>query len=148
MKTDRKGRVKLAKNEVRVANFVYAIEKDHIKVQDINGICSHRVSRYIIKGQILEMALEGLRNGEKDKESFLHAYGAVIMNVLCAVPLKSESGFDFLAEVDAIANKTVTEFPSLYGGIVTSDEENEEILRDVEETEKEIDEFNKRNGNE
>ena len=76
------GKVKLDNRDVRVGNFVYTNEPDHIKVQDINLTITHRINRGIAKGQLLAMMLDDPKKYERD----LHNYAAIIYNLLCTVP--------------------------------------------------------------
>jgi len=140
MKIGRKGEVKLARNDVRVGNFVYTLEDGHIKVSDIGGMCTHRVSRFILKGQLLEMALSDYKGGDESRGDFLKGYASVMMNVLCALPITSRSGFSFLAEMNALAERSIAEFPEVYG--LKSDigkEEDEGILEDMKGVREDID---------
>lgn len=76
------GKVKLGKRDIRVGNFVYTNEPDHINIQDINLTITHRINRHIAKGQLLEMMLE---DPEKYKND-LHNYATLMYNFLCTVP--------------------------------------------------------------
>ena len=76
------GKIKLDKRDVRVGNFVYTIEPDHIKVQDISLTVTHRIHRGIAKSQLLEMMLEDPARYKND----LHNYATLMYNLLCTVP--------------------------------------------------------------
>lgn len=76
------GKVKLDKRDVRIGNFVYTIEPDHIKIQDISLTITHRINRHIAKGQLLEMMLEDAGKYKND----LHNYATLMYNFLCTVP--------------------------------------------------------------
>ena len=76
------GKIKLDKRDTRVGNFVYTLEENHIKVQDISLTITHRIHRGIAKAQLLEMMLEDPKKYETD----LHNYATLIYNVLCTVP--------------------------------------------------------------
>ena len=129
MKIKRNGEVKLGKADVRVGNFVYTLEDGHVKVSDIGGMCTHRVSRQTLKGQILEMAMSDYREGVPEREVFLKGYAAVMMNVLLAPPLTSPDGFSFLLEANALAERSIKAFPELYGmKEEPSEEEDAEAL--------------------
>jgi hypothetical protein len=70
------------KRDTRVGNFVYTIEPEHIKVQDISAVATHRISRRVPKGQLLMMFLKD----PKEHERSLHNYAAIMFNTLCTVP--------------------------------------------------------------
>lgn len=76
------GKIKLDKRDTRVGNFVYTLEPDHIKVQDISLTITHRINRHIAKGQLLEMMLEDPKKYGND----LHNYATLMYNLLCTVP--------------------------------------------------------------
>lgn len=76
------GKIKLDKRDTRVGNFVYTLEDNHIKVQDISLTITHRIHRGIAKAQLLEMMLEDPKKYETD----LHNYATLIYNFLCTVP--------------------------------------------------------------
>lgn len=76
------GKIKLDKRDTRVGNFVYTLEENHIKVQDISLTITHRIHRGIAKAQLLEMMLEDPKKYETD----LHNYATLIYNFLCTVP--------------------------------------------------------------
>lgn len=76
------GKIKLDKRDTRVGNFVYTLEENHIKVQDISLTVTHRIHRGIAKAQLLEMMLEDPKKYETD----LHNYATLIYNFLCTVP--------------------------------------------------------------
>ena len=76
------GKIKLDSRDTRIGNFVYTLEPEHIKVQDISLTITHRIHRKIAKGQLLEMMLE-------DKEKYkndLHNYATIMYNFLCTAP--------------------------------------------------------------
>lgn len=81
MKVSR-GKVKLDKRDVRVGNFVYTREDDHIRVQDISRTVSHRIEKRIPKGQLLDIWL----SSPDEHRNALTAYAVVTFNYLCAVP--------------------------------------------------------------
>lgn len=76
------GKIKLDKRDTRVGNFVYTLEDNHIKVQDISLTITHRINRHIAKGQLLEMMLEDPKKYQND----LHNYATLMYNFLCTVP--------------------------------------------------------------
>lgn len=58
MKTTKEGRLKLAKGERQIGSFVYKDEPEYIKISDINSAMTHRVSKHLNIGRLLEMALK------------------------------------------------------------------------------------------
>ena len=58
MKTTKEGRLKLAKGERQIGNFIYKDEPEYIKISDINSQMTHRVSKHLNIGRLLEMALK------------------------------------------------------------------------------------------
>lgn len=72
MKATKDGKLKLAKNERQINNFVFKNEDGYIKIGDINSQVTHRVSKGVQMGLMLENAL-------KDKaDNFLHSYAALV----------------------------------------------------------------------
>lgn len=58
MKTTKDGKLKLAKGERQIGNFIYKDEPGYIKISDINSAMTHRVSKHLNIGRLLEMALK------------------------------------------------------------------------------------------
>ena len=58
MKTTKEGRLKLAKGERQIGSFIYKNEPEYIKICDINSAMTHRVSKHLNIGRLLEMALK------------------------------------------------------------------------------------------
>lgn len=58
MKTTKEGRLKLAKGERQIGNFIYKDEPEYIKISDINSAMTHRVSKHLNIGRLLEIALK------------------------------------------------------------------------------------------
>lgn len=101
-----KGKLKLEKSDVRVGNFVYTDEPDHIKVQDISLTVTHRISKHIAKGQLLSMWLED----PKKNEQSLRNYAALMYNLLCTVP-----DADFYNDIYSASVRCVNRHKDLYG---------------------------------
>ncbi len=117
-----KGKLKLGKNDVRVGNFVYTAEPDHIKVQDISLTVTHRIGRNIAKGQLLAFWLE---DPEKNGRN-LRNYAALMYNLLCTVP-----DADFYNDIHGAALRCVNRHKDLYG--LKDDIADEEDAKIVEE---------------
>lgn len=96
---------KINKGDRQVGNFVYHLEKYAVKVSDINGIVSHRISTLTPKGQFVAMAVE-----QKDKEDWLMAYAVTVFNMLCVVPDET-----FMSELNKSAKDCLERHRDLYG---------------------------------
>ena len=58
MKTTKDGKLKLTKGERQIGNFIFKNEPEYIKISDINSAMTHRVSKHLNIGRLLEMALK------------------------------------------------------------------------------------------
>lgn len=126
------GKVKLEKGDVRVGNFVYHPEPNHIKMTDINGFVSFRVSTFSAQGAFLQLLLK-----EKDNK-VLNNYAAVMFNVLGVIPDN-----DYLLAINTAAEECLKRHKSLYGikDEVTEETETEDMaaaealdgIKDIEE---------------
>ena len=76
------GKYKLEKNDIRVGNFVLSIEKQHIKVQDLNQCFVLRVHRSMPVGIWLDSLI---KRGDDGKDS-LRTYIAVMWSAFSVVP--------------------------------------------------------------
>lgn len=70
MKKLKKG-IKLSKDERQIGNFVYKVEPDYIKLGDINGAMTHRVSKHLNIARMIEIALKD------DRTEWLENYAAL-----------------------------------------------------------------------
>lgn len=95
---------KIGRNDTRIGNFVFHLENGAVKVSDLNGIVSHRISTLIPKGKFLEMALK------EKKEEWLHGYCAVMFNALSCVP-----DAEFFDALNKAAVDCVNRHKDLYG---------------------------------
>lgn len=96
---------KINKGDRRVGNFIYHLEKEAVKVSDINGMVSHRISTFTPKGQFVAMAVE-----QKDKEDWLMAYAVTVFNILSCVPDAT-----YLEELNKSAKDCIERHPEIYG---------------------------------
>lgn len=71
MKTTKDGKLKLSKDERQIGSFVYKDEPEYIKICDINSQMTHRVSKNLNIGRMLEMALK------EKKDQYLANYAAM-----------------------------------------------------------------------
>lgn len=99
------GKLKLSKNERQVGSFVFKREAEHIKVTDINGAMSFRISnRAFQSGRLLEMMLQ-----EKEQR-FLHNYAAMVWNLSGVIPDEA-----FMLDVNAACVNCVNRHKEFYG---------------------------------
>lgn len=133
----KKGKVKLQRGDVQVGNFVFHAEKEHYKVQDINGVFSLR----LYGGMPAAMMMRTGLSDPQGNESFLHGYAAVMYNVLSCVPDE-----EYLRAVNEAAIACVNRHKEFYGikDDVTAEEdaaivkEERELDEAVEEARKEL----------
>lgn len=76
------GKIKLEKNDYRVDNFVLSVEKQHIKVQDLNQCFTLRFLKRMPIGIWLDSLI---KRGDEGVDS-LKTYIAVIWSSLSPVP--------------------------------------------------------------
>lgn len=99
------GKLKLSKNERQVGSFVFKREAEHIKVTDINGAMSFRISnRAFQSGRLLEMMLQ-----EKE-QMFLHNYAAMVWNFSGVIPDEA-----FMLDINAACVACVNRHKEFYG---------------------------------
>ena len=72
MKVGKDGKLKLARNERQIGNFVFKNEEEYIKICDINSLMTHRISKMVLLGQQLEMAYK------EKADNYLHNYAALV----------------------------------------------------------------------
>lgn len=121
---------KISKGDVRVGNFIYHVENSHIKVTDVYGNVTHRVSKYIAKGQMLSVALE---NADKDPKmlAWLENYAIAAFNFLSAVPDE-----ELLRTVVEATNDCFLRHKDLYG--IKDDISKDEDDKILQETKDEV----------
>lgn len=127
----RKFRIRKGLADYRVGNFVYHEEVDMVKVSDVSGACSHRVSKMIAKGRQLSLYLESARKGDENARKALEMYAVGVFNVLCTV-----FDVEFLLIVSNAATECMERHKDIYGikDDVTEESEREDIEA-VRETE-------------
>ena len=120
MKT-KNGKVSLEKGEVRVNNFFFKAEKEHIKVQDINSLISFRIARMTAPG----MWLKAMIDKGVEAENTLHIYAAAMFSVLLTVP-----DDEMVEAVLETSQSSVKRHPEWYGlkAEALSDEEDAKIV--------------------
>lgn len=117
------GKVKLENNDHKVGNFVFTMEKGHVKVQDINTTFSHRVTLASAKGAMLATLIK------EEMDVALQNYAIVMYNVLGVVP-----DMQFLSDVNKLTVECSERHKDVYGiGEPLSDEEDKKVLEDTKE---------------
>lgn len=82
MKKLANGEVRLAKNERRIGNFLIKNEENHIKLQDLGGIISHRVAKTMPVG----IWLHNLYKRGDDANDTIRTYIATLWSAFSVVP--------------------------------------------------------------
>jgi len=134
----KKNKVKLQRGDVRIGNFVYHAEKEHYKVQDINGVFSLRLYGQMPAAMMMRA---GLLNAQEN-EAFLHSYAAVMYNVLSCVPDE-----EFMKAINEAAIACVNRHKEFYG--IKDDvtpEEDAKIVQEEKELEEAVQEAKKEMG--
>lgn len=127
------GKLKLDKRDVRVGNFVFTLEPDYIKVQDISLTVTHRISRNIARGQLLGMLLAEPEKYERD----LRNYAALMFNLLCTVP-----DAEFYDDIYRASVRCVNRHKDIYGiKDDISEEEDAQIVREEKELHEAVEEI-------
>ena len=134
----KKGKMKLQRGDVQVGNFVFHAEKEHYKLQDINGVFSLRLYGSMPAAMMMRSALLD----PKENENFLHGYAAVMYNVLSCVPDE-----EYLRAVNEAAIACVNRHKDFYG--IKDDiapEEDAVIVNEAKELEEAVEEARKEVG--
>ena len=138
MKITKDGRLKLTKDERRIGNFVWKNEAEHIKICDINSALTHRVSKHLNIGRMLEMALK------EKQDNYLANYAA--MTWLYSNIVTDEQ---FFMDIDKACVACVNRHKEFYG--IKEDitpEQDKEILEESKEVYDAIEELKKEETNE
>lgn len=131
MKVGKEGKLKLSKDERQIGNFIWKNEPEHIKICDINSQVTHRVSKSLNIGRMLEMALK------EKKEQYLANYAA--MTWLFSNIVTDEQ---FFLDIDKACVDCVNRHKEFYG--IKEDitpERDKEILQEAQETYEAIEEL-------
>lgn len=131
MKVSRKGTVKLQSGDYRVGNFIFHMEKHHVKVQDLSGITSWRVDLATSVGMLIEMAIK------EKHDKWLAQYAAATFSQLCVVPDPA-----FFVKHAELVNSQVALHPEYYGKEQPTDdkEKDDAILEEERQTQQAIEE--------
>lgn len=133
MKAGKDGKLKLSKGERQIGNFVWKNEAEHIKITDINSNLSHRVSKTLNIGRMLEMALK------ERHDNYLGNYASMVW--LFSNIVTDEQ---FFLDIDKACVDCVNRHKEFYG--IKEDvipEQDKEILQEAKETYDAIEELRK-----
>lgn len=123
MKVGKEGRLKLSKDERQYGNFVYKNEAEHIKICDINGNLTHRVSKQLTVGKMMEIAM-------KEKQTVWLENYATLLWLFSNIVTDEQ----FFTDIDKVCNDCAYRHPELYGlDPNIAKEEDDEILKESEE---------------
>ena len=133
MKVGKDGKLKLAKNERQIRNFVFKNEDSYIKICDINSQITHRISKGVHMGLMLENSL-------KDKaDNFLHSYAALVY--LFSNVVTDEQ---FFVDANKVCVDCINRHKEFYG--IEEDiaaEKDKEILEEAREVYEAVEELKK-----
>ena len=133
MKVGKDGKLKLSKDERQIGNFIYKKEAEHIKITDINSNLSHRVSKTLNIGRMLEIALK------EKHDNYLGNYAAMVW--LFSNIVTDEQ---FFVDIDNACVACVNRHKDFYG--IKEDitpEQDKEILEEARQTYEAIEELKK-----
>lgn len=124
---------KLPKNTRQIGNFLYKDEPEYIKISDINSAMTHRVSKHLNIGRMLEMALK------ERSDNYLANYAS--MTWLYSNIVTDEQ---FFMDINKACVDCVERHKEFYG--IKEDitpEQDKEILQEAKETIEAIEELKK-----
>ncbi len=133
MKINKKGEIKLSKNEHKVVNFIIKEEDTFFKIFTANApadmpMWSIRFRKDMFVARFIRQCLDNYN--DENYIRILHNWLAVIYNATCVVP-----EYEFLKEINDSATKSVRSHPALYGlrPEQLSNEEDNDILEEEKE---------------
>ena len=133
MKVGKDGKLKLSKDERQFGNFIIKDEAEYVKITDINGNMSHRLSKNLNMGNMIAIAI-------KDKQTnWLEHYSALVW--LFSNIVTDEQ---FFLDIDKACVDCVNRHKDFYG--IKEDipvEEDAEILQESKEVYEAIEEMKK-----
>lgn len=123
------GKPKLDPGEKRIGNFIVKDEDGHIKLSDIGGLFTHRMSKATPIGAFLKGAWDEMSADEQTKKG-IGNWIAVIFTVFATVP-----DVDFMTEVYESAERCMQRHPEAYGMSAGpgAEEENAQVEREMKE---------------
>ena len=133
MKVTKDGKLKLSKDERQIGSFIWKNEAEHIKICDINSAMTHRISKDLNIGRMMEMAL-------KDRQdNWLGNYASMVW--LFSNIVTDEQ---FFLDIDKACVDCVNRHKEFYG--IKEDitpEQDKEILEESKEVYDAIEELKK-----
>ena len=130
MKVGKDGKLKLSKDEKQFGNFIIKNEAEFIKISDLNGHFTHRISKNLNMGQMISIALQ------TKQTLWLEHYAALVW--LFSNVVADEQ---FFLDVSKVCDDCINRNMSLYGiNENISEEEDKTILDSTQAFEEE---FNK-----
>lgn len=121
MKVGKDGTLKLSKDERQVGSFVWKNEPEHIKICDINSLMTHRISKSLNIGRMMEIAFKA-----KEEKTGLENYAAMLWNFSNMVP-----DVEFMKAVDKACLDCVNRNKEFFG--IEEDISAEEDAKILEE---------------
>lgn len=123
MKATKDGKLKLAKNERQIGNFVFKNEDEYIKICDISSQMTHRMSKTVLLGQQLEMAWK------QKADNYLHNYASLLF--LFSNVVTDEQ---FFVDANKVCVDCINRHKEFYGieEDITAEKDNE-ILEEARE---------------
>ena len=133
MKVGKDGKMKLARNERQIGNFVFKNEEEYIKICDINSQMTHRMSKTVLLGQQLEIAFK------QKADTYLHNYAALLF--LFSNVVTDEQ---FFVDINKVCVDCVNRHKEFYGieEDLTAEQDNE-ILEEARGVYEAIEEMKK-----
>lgn len=137
MKLDKDNKLKLAKNERRIGNFVIKNETNHVKVMDIGQLFTHRAAKSTPIGQYLGICYDALEKGDSTGLG-LRNWLSVIFTAFSVIP-----DIEFLERVVAECEACLKRHPEVYGapdgpGTDAQNAEAETEMKEMAEFEEDI----------
>ena len=133
MRATKDGKLKLAKNERQVGNFVIKNEEEYMKICDINSQITHRVSKGVHVGRMLETAWKERSN------DYLHTYASIVY--LFSNVITDEQ---FFLDINKVCIDCINRHKDFYG--IEEDitaEKDKEILEEAREVYEAVEELKK-----
>lgn len=136
MKVDKDNKVKLARNERRLGNFVVKDETEHVKIMDIGQLFTHRASKNTPAGMFLKQCYDALTKDESTGRG-LSNWIACLFTVFSVIP-----DVEFMEKIIDASRECMERHPEAYGYPATqpTDEEDARIIQE----EKELRDFEER----
>ncbi len=135
--------IKLGPNDIRCGNLIYHDEPQFIKLVDVAGYFSYRISKFIPRGQILMIAMQ---QAEKDPSQmrYLENHAVVTFNAMTCVPDQQ-----FFLEQNASAVNCINRHKDIYGvKEEILEKEDAQILQEERELAEAMEEAKKEEENE